>query len=39
MTKAITCTLIGRLIHEGWLASVYIRRRRRCGATRAPSIG
>ena len=23
MTKAITCTLIGRLIHEGWLASVY----------------
>ena len=23
MTKAITCTLIGRLVHEGWLASVY----------------
>lgn len=23
MTKAITCTLVGRLIHEGWLASVY----------------
>jgi hypothetical protein len=23
MTKAITCTLIGRLIQEGWLASVY----------------
>ncbi len=23
MTKAITCTLIGRMIHEGWLASVY----------------
>ena len=23
MTKAITCTVIGRLIHEGWLASVY----------------
>src|ERR671922_171005 len=23
MTKALTCTLIGRLIHEGWLASVY----------------
>ena len=23
MTKAFTCTLIGRLIHEGWLASVY----------------
>ncbi|HQT79682.1 MAG TPA: serine hydrolase [Rhodopila sp.] len=23
MTKAITCTLIGRLIHEGWLASVH----------------
>ena len=23
MTKAITCTLIGRLIHEGWLGSVY----------------
>jgi CubicO group peptidase (beta-lactamase class C family) len=23
MTKAITCTLIGRLIHEGWLHSVY----------------
>jgi CubicO group peptidase (beta-lactamase class C family) len=23
MTKAITCTLIGRLTHEGWLASVY----------------
>jgi CubicO group peptidase (beta-lactamase class C family) len=23
MTKAITCTLIGRLIHDGWLASVY----------------
>jgi CubicO group peptidase (beta-lactamase class C family) len=23
MTKAITCTLIGRLIHEGWLHSVH----------------
>ena len=23
MTKAITCTLIGRLIHEGWFDSVY----------------
>jgi CubicO group peptidase (beta-lactamase class C family) len=23
MTKAITCTLIGRLIHEGWLRSVH----------------
>ena len=23
MTKAITCTLIGRLVQEGWLASVY----------------
>jgi CubicO group peptidase (beta-lactamase class C family) len=23
MTKAVTCTLIGRLIHDGWLASVY----------------
>jgi CubicO group peptidase (beta-lactamase class C family) len=23
MTKAITCTLIGRLIHEGWINSVY----------------
>ncbi|MDR3537953.1 MAG: serine hydrolase [Acetobacteraceae bacterium] len=23
MTKAITCTLIGRLIHDGWLASVH----------------
>jgi hypothetical protein len=23
MTKAITCTVIGRLIHEGWLRSVY----------------
>src|SRR5580692_7547370 len=23
MTKAITCTLIGRLIHEGWLGSDY----------------
>lgn len=23
MTKAITCTVIGRLIHEGWLSSVY----------------
>ena len=23
MTKAVTCTVIGRLIHEGWLASVY----------------
>jgi hypothetical protein len=23
MNKAITCTLIGRLIHQGWLASVY----------------
>jgi CubicO group peptidase (beta-lactamase class C family) len=23
MTKAITCTLIGRLIHDGWLNSVY----------------
>jgi CubicO group peptidase (beta-lactamase class C family) len=23
MTKAITCTLIGRLIQEGWLSSVY----------------
>ena len=23
MTKAITCTLIGRLIQEGWLGSVY----------------
>ncbi len=23
MTKAITCTLIGRLIHQGWLGSVY----------------
>jgi len=23
MTKAITCTLIGRLIHDGWLGSVY----------------
>jgi len=22
MTKAITCTVIGRLIQEGWLASV-----------------
>jgi CubicO group peptidase (beta-lactamase class C family) len=25
MTKAVTCTLIGRLIHEGWLGSVYDR--------------
>jgi CubicO group peptidase (beta-lactamase class C family) len=23
MTKAITCTVIGRLIQEGWLASVH----------------
>lgn len=23
MTKALTCTLIGRMIHEGWLGSVY----------------
>ncbi len=23
MTKAITCTAIGRLIHDGWLSSVY----------------
>jgi CubicO group peptidase (beta-lactamase class C family) len=23
MTKAVTCTLVGRLIHEGWLGSVY----------------
>ena len=23
MTKAVTCTVIGRLIREGWLASVY----------------
>ena len=23
MTKAITCTVIGRMIHEGWLRSVY----------------
>jgi hypothetical protein len=23
MTKAITCTVIGRQIQEGWLASVY----------------
>jgi CubicO group peptidase (beta-lactamase class C family) len=23
MTKAITCTVIGRLMHEGWLNSVY----------------
>jgi CubicO group peptidase (beta-lactamase class C family) len=23
MTKAITCTVIGRLIHDGWLHSVY----------------
>ena len=23
MTKAITCTVIGRLIHEGWLRSMY----------------
>jgi CubicO group peptidase (beta-lactamase class C family) len=23
MTKAITCTVIGRLIHDGWLSSVY----------------
>jgi CubicO group peptidase (beta-lactamase class C family) len=23
MTKAVTCTLIGRLIHDGWLNSVY----------------
>lgn len=23
MTKAITCTVIGQLIHEGWLASVH----------------
>ncbi|HEY4173267.1 MAG TPA: serine hydrolase [Rhodopila sp.] len=23
MTKAITCTVIGRLIHEGWLASMH----------------
>jgi hypothetical protein len=23
MTKAITCTVIGRLVQEGWLASVY----------------
>ncbi len=23
MTKAITCTVIGRLIHDGWLRSVY----------------
>ncbi len=23
MTKAITCTVIGRMIHEGWLQSVY----------------
>jgi hypothetical protein len=23
MTKAITCTVVGRLIQEGWLASVY----------------
>ena len=23
MTKAVTCTLVGRLIHQGWLGSVY----------------
>jgi CubicO group peptidase (beta-lactamase class C family) len=23
MTKAVTCTIIGRLIHDGWLASVH----------------
>ncbi len=23
MTKAITCTLIGRLVHQGWLGSIY----------------
>jgi CubicO group peptidase (beta-lactamase class C family) len=23
MTKAITCTVLGRLIHDGWLASMY----------------
>jgi CubicO group peptidase (beta-lactamase class C family) len=23
MTKAVTCTIIGRLIHDGWLRSVY----------------
>src|SRR6185437_12335541 len=23
MTKAITCTILGRLIHDGWLRSVY----------------
>ena len=23
MTKAVTCALVGRLIHEGWLGSVY----------------
>jgi len=23
MTKAVTCTLIGRMIHDGWLGSVY----------------
>ena len=23
MTKAITCTVVGRMIHEGWLGSVY----------------
>ena len=38
MTKAITCTVIGRLIHEGWLASVHDPARRRCGAIRARSI-
>jgi hypothetical protein len=27
MTKAITCTVIGRLIQQGWLASVYDRLR------------
>ena len=25
MTKAITCTVIGRMIHEGWLGSVHDR--------------
>jgi CubicO group peptidase (beta-lactamase class C family) len=25
MTKAITCTVIGRMIHDGWLRSVYDR--------------
>ena len=40
MTKAITCTVIGRLIHDGWLRlGVRSRRRRRCGAIRARSTG